>query len=156
MTPFITISDDSTEENGPFDLAVRAVIRHQDDVTLMHLKQSNTYVLPGGGVHEGESLETALTREVTEETGHIVDTATKTLIIREILGGLRREHHIYAVTVKDGTEPTNLTDEERDLGMVPVRVAFQEATRILAKAEGTHKYSEPIQTRELIALLSTT
>ena len=156
MTPFITISDDSIEENGSFDLAVRAVIRHQDEVTLMHLKQSNTYVLPGGGVHEGESLDAALTREVTEETGHLVHTATKTLIIREILDGLRREHHIYAVTVHEKSASTNLTDEERALDMHPVRLPFHEATRILAKAEGTHKLSEPIQTRELIALLSTT
>lgn len=54
-------------------LAVKALIRRGDQVLLARLSsravETGRWTLPGGGVDHGESPETALLREVAEETG---------------------------------------------------------------------------------------
>ena len=54
---------------------VRAVIVKNGEVLLIkRVKPDEIYwVFPGGGVKEGESLETALHREIFEETGLLVN-----------------------------------------------------------------------------------
>ncbi|MBY6188166.1 NUDIX domain-containing protein [Marinobacter hydrocarbonoclasticus] len=49
--------------------AVRALIAKGDQVLLLYTERYDDYSLPGGGVDAGESLEAALLREVSEETG---------------------------------------------------------------------------------------
>jgi len=54
-------------------LAVKALVRRADQVLLARLSsravETGRWTLPGGGVDHGESPETALLRELTEETG---------------------------------------------------------------------------------------
>lgn len=51
--------------------AVRGIIRHPDDATLLmiHSGSNGDYKFPGGGVKPGESPDAALNRECLEETG---------------------------------------------------------------------------------------
>jgi ADP-ribose pyrophosphatase YjhB (NUDIX family) len=46
-----------------------AVILNNDKVLLITAKSSNQYFFPGGGIELGETNETALKREVKEESG---------------------------------------------------------------------------------------
>ena len=51
-------------------LKARAVLLDEKgSMALMHITNFGIYVLPGGGVEEDEDLETALRREMLEETG---------------------------------------------------------------------------------------
>lgn len=50
--------------------AVRAVLLNErKQIALMHIGEYDVYKLPGGGMEEGENLETAFVRELLEETG---------------------------------------------------------------------------------------
>lgn len=50
--------------------AVRAVLLNErNQIALMHIGAYDVYKLPGGGMEEGENLETAFIRELLEETG---------------------------------------------------------------------------------------
>lgn len=50
-------------------LATRAIVLKGQDILLLYTARYDDYSLPGGGVEPGESLEQALVRELTEETG---------------------------------------------------------------------------------------
>lgn len=49
--------------------AVRAVILRGHDLLLVHSKVNGDYKFPGGGIEEDEDQESALIREVVEESG---------------------------------------------------------------------------------------
>jgi ADP-ribose pyrophosphatase YjhB (NUDIX family) len=48
-----------------------SVVLNEDNILMIHRFNHGEeyYVLPGGGVEEGENIETAVTRELQEETG---------------------------------------------------------------------------------------
>ena len=52
-----------------FRPTVYAIIFHDDHVLVIITQQTCRFYFPGGGVELGERLETALQREVSEETG---------------------------------------------------------------------------------------
>ena len=49
--------------------SVRAIVLNGENILLMYTERYHDYTLPGGGVDAGESLEQALIRELSEETG---------------------------------------------------------------------------------------
>lgn len=74
--PVVQLVTDALEAHMPVKrqrLAAKALIRRGDVVLLARLSSSavetGRWTLPGGGVDHGESPETALLREVEEETG---------------------------------------------------------------------------------------
>lgn len=75
MEILLTLTDkDITGDDGlssaPPRLAVRAVLIDRDGrAALIYSGRHNFYTLPGGGVEPGETMETALERELREETG---------------------------------------------------------------------------------------
>lgn len=55
--------------NELYDFTVSAFIVHADKVLLLHHKKLNTWLQPGGHIELNEDPETALWREILEETG---------------------------------------------------------------------------------------
>jgi 8-oxo-dGTP diphosphatase len=99
-------------------LAAKALIRRGDRILLArlstHAVETGRWTLPGGGVDHGESPETALVREVNEETG--LDATVGTLVgvnDQHLTGnapdGRHEDFHavnlVYEAHVPDGQEP---------------------------------------------------
>lgn len=60
---------DKTKDIEPKRISVRAIIKKDSKLYLVHLMKTNEYKFPGGGVEANESYEEALIRETLEESG---------------------------------------------------------------------------------------
>lgn len=49
--------------------SVYGLIPDSDKLLVVQTRKTGKFALPGGGIHKGETIEAALTREVREETG---------------------------------------------------------------------------------------
>jgi ADP-ribose pyrophosphatase YjhB (NUDIX family) len=59
---------------GPTTVGVKAIVTTPDDrVLLVQPRYHQGWSLPGGGVHRGECVEQAISRELAEEVGLAVD-----------------------------------------------------------------------------------
>ena len=129
--------------------AVRAVVVCDGEILLMRTADG-ALKLPGGGVDDGESDETALRREVDEETGLAV-----TAVVR--YAGVVTEHsasrpddarpafvqvsRYYRCRVGPGSGRTALSAGERELGLGAVWLPLPEAVAAnRARADGPHRF----------------
>ena len=64
-----------------------------------HGAQKTSLEFPAGWVDKGETLESAIKRELTEETGYKVDTLEKMLEVHPAPGKVRGVTHIYKAEV---------------------------------------------------------
>jgi ADP-ribose pyrophosphatase YjhB (NUDIX family) len=119
--PVVPMVRDALEAHLPVRrqrLAAKALVRRGDRILLARLSaravETGHWTLPGGGVDHGESPETALTREVREETG--LDVLVSTLIgvhDAHLTGnapdGRLEDFHavnlVYEATVPEDAEP---------------------------------------------------
>jgi 8-oxo-dGTP diphosphatase len=80
-------------------LGVGAIVFKNDCVLLVERKNppyANQWAVPGGKVHFGENLKTAVAREVKEETGIIIE-ALEPIYSFDIIGQLEDEPYHYVV-----------------------------------------------------------
>ena len=140
--------------------AARAVVVNDiGQIALMHFTKTGSYKLPGGGIDEGESVESALHREVREESGYEITD------IRE-LGAIEEDRHYcgmhqisYCFTAKVGQfVGTKLTEKETAEGMqlvwvesIEKAVAAIEASSILDES-GDRIGHEMMKLREVAIL----
>lgn len=107
---------------------VRGIIIKNGEILLIHrFKQGDVYwVVPGGGVEEGETLEEALRREMKEETG--LDVVEFKLLDQINID--KTEHYYYECTVAEGEAKlggpeaeANCSDNQYILTWLPVSEA---------------------------------
>ena len=96
-------------------VTARAVVRRSDGLyALMYTGKYDIYMLPGGGVDEGEDIEEALRREIAEETGCLCGNIAPLGIVTE-----NRAHadytqvsYYFAVEAEGAEIENHLTAEE--------------------------------------------
>ena len=119
----------------------RAVILQEGRILLSHELNSGWWLVPGGGMEEGETPVTCCIREVEEETGYIVRPVRKFLVLNEYYEEYRYISHYFVCEVT-GKGRMNLTDAEKKRGLVPEWLPLQEALDIFSRHQDYAEESE--------------
>ena len=114
--------------------ACRALIIKDNEILLSYERNTDQYQLPGGGLEKGESDIECVIREVKEETGYIITTNECELEIDEYYGDSKFIIKYFIGKIVDKGE-TNLTENEKEVGMEPRFVSLEEALSIFASHE---------------------
>ena len=114
-----------TEDMPVFERFVVRALIEKDGLFAMQKGKSGEYKIPGGGMDEGESIASALAREVLEETGLVLipesmETLGEILEVRrdifdENLKYIAHSMH-FACEVKDEVLETSMTESEKEKG----------------------------------------
>ncbi|HHD2753676.1 TPA: NUDIX hydrolase [Clostridium perfringens] len=132
----IGLKEVDKEEKVFYRVAIRAIIL-KDDKILMVKSNTGDYKFPGGGVENGETPEETLRREVTEETGYILDEVKDEMGI--IIERDRRKKkgyslfemtsHYYFCDVTNKKVEQSLDKYEEELGFLPIWISLDNAIK---------------------------
>lgn len=115
--------------------AARAVVVDGENILLLYTKRYNDYSFPGGGVDEGEDIETGMIRELQEETGaKDIEVVSEYGVYEEIKPIWKKEYdfihmisHFYICDIHKELGESNLEDYEIKNGMDARWVNIHEA-----------------------------
>ena len=119
----------------------RAIIVNDGKILLTHELQSGWWLIPGGGLEEGENPEACVIREVEEETGLIVRPLRQFLVMNEYYEEYRYTGYFFICEVT-GKGQMKLTDAEKRRGVQPEWISLSEAIDIFSKHEAYAEESE--------------
>lgn len=119
----------------------RAVIVQDGKILLTHELNSGWWLMPGGGMEEGETPEDCVVREVEEETGYIVRPVRRFLFMCEYYEEYRYSGFFFICEVT-GKGQMKLTDAEKRRGVQPEWIPLQDAIELFAKHESYADVSE--------------
>ena len=119
----------------------RAVIVQDGKILLTHELNSGWWLLPGGGLEEGETPEDCVVREVEEETGYLVRPLRRFLFMCEYYEEYRYSGYFF-VCEAVGKGQMKLTEAEKRRGVQPEWIPLQDAIGLFAKHESYADVSE--------------
>ena len=122
-------------------IGCRAVIIRENMILLSHETVSGWYLIPGGGMEDNETPEDCVVREAEEETGLIIRPVKQFLTLHEFYEEYRYTSHYYVCEVT-GEGKMNLTDAEKDRGLVPEWIPLEDAVRMYSRHESYAAVSE--------------
>lgn len=112
----------------------RGIVRCGDEMLISHELNSGWYLIPGGGLEEGERLEACCLREIEEETGVIAQIEKPLLCLREHYEDwLFISYYFLCSPVAEGQQA--LTDAEKRRGLVAEWLTIKDALAIFARHE---------------------
>lgn len=115
--------------------AVRAIIIRGSELLMVHSKVNGDYKFPGGGIEEDEDRESALVREVAEESGgRVINKPQSYGKVREYDLPVEKEFTSFCMTsyyylceIDAVLGPQQLDEYEARLGFVPEWVSIDTA-----------------------------
>ena len=110
----------------------RAVVVRDGMILLSHETVSGWWLVPGGGLEEGETPEICCIREVEEETGFIVKPLRQFLTLNEYYEEYRYVSYYFICEVT-GTGEMRLTEAEKRRGLEPQWIPLEEAVGIFSR-----------------------
>ena len=112
-------------------IACRGIVIQDDRILLSYETKTDTWMLPGGGLENGEDASDCCVREVSEETGFVIEPLSCALQIDEYYENCRYATKYFLASIKDRCE-TRLTDREKEAGMEPRWLSIDEAIDIFS------------------------
>ncbi len=119
--------------------ACRAILVKDGNVLLSYESKNNKYLIPGGGVEDGETLEECCQRELLEETGMVVKALQNYLDIDELFLDWNHINHYFVCELIEETGKLNLTEAESKAECTFVWKTMKEALEIFGRYEDFHK-----------------
>ncbi len=135
----------------------RAIIMKNNKILLEYFKESNFYVLPGGGKKKLETLERCLKREVLEETGYKINHIEEKTIILEYYPKITIESHFYIAKLKSDMiyeDKIHLTEEEKLGNLNLVWVDLNEAITLLDESDSSYEKGNQLMNREFLGIIN--
>ena len=132
----------------------RALVVRDGMILLSHETVSGWWLVPGGGMEEGETPEDCCVRETEEETGLIVRPLKQFLTIYEYYEEYRYISR-YFICAETGEGRMRLTDAEKRRGARPEWIPLEDAAEIFSRHRSYAAVSEEKRgayLREYIAL----
>jgi len=112
----------------------RGIVLDGQRILLSHELNSGWYLIPGGGLEEGETLEACCLREIEEETGVIVDIVKPLLCLREHYEDwLYVSYYFVCKPLAQGKQA--LTEAETRRGLVPEWMSIADAVELFSHHE---------------------
>ena len=134
--------------------ASRGIVLRDGAILLTYETRNGQYMIPGGGLEDGESPAACCAREMAEETGLVVEPGECVLELDEYYEDVRYVSLFFLCTPV-GTTERHLTERERAVGMeprwVPVEQAVAEFSRHREYAD-TDEMRRGLYQREYTAL----
>ncbi len=119
----------------------RAVVVQNGMILLTHEKNSGWYLVPGGGMEDGETPGECCVRETEEETGLIVRPLRQFLTMYEYYEDTRYISH-YFVCEAAGRGQMHLTEAEKHRGVEPEWMPLREAAELFSHHRDWAEVSE--------------
>ncbi len=119
----------------------RAVIIEDGKILLTHELNSGWWLIPGGGMEEGETPEECCIREVEEETGVIVRPVQRFLQMYEYYEEYRYGGYYFICEVV-GQGQMKPTEAEIERGIQPEWIPLEDAIDIFSKHQEYAETSE--------------
>ena len=144
MNSIQLINDDYKGHVDILRHACRGILVHGGKILLVHESKENKYIIPGGGVENGETLEQCCEREMLEETGMKVRVGQNYLEIEELFDVWKHINHYFVCELIEDTGKVNLTEGEKKAGCVYEWRSLDEALEIFGKYEQYRKTDIPV------------
>jgi ADP-ribose pyrophosphatase YjhB (NUDIX family)/GNAT superfamily N-acetyltransferase len=123
-------------------IGCRGIIIESGKLLVSREEVSDYWMLPGGGLENGETLSDCCVREVLEETGYAVETTSEFLIINEYYGEYKYISHYFLCKVI-GQGEQKLTETKKERGLVPKWLDIKDFLDIVSKhQEYAHSHEE--------------
>ena len=119
--------------------ACRGILVKDGKVLLSYEVKNDKYIIPGGGVEEGESLEQCCEREMLEETGMVVKALDNYLVVNELFSDWNHINHYFVCEFIEETGKLHLTEAEVNANCTFVWKPMDEALEIFGRYEDFHK-----------------
>lgn len=121
--------------------SARGIIVEGNKILLIHELFDGTYLSPGGGIENNETLEECCKREMLEETGYIVEVGEHFLKIDEYFEDTLYIGNYFICTIIDKGE-ISLTPTEKYKNAIPQWVEITEALEIFKTFKGLAKIDD--------------
>ena len=110
----------------------RGIVIKDSLMLISHEENANYYLIPGGGLEDGETAEECCIREIREETGYVVRPVFLFLTMNEYYEDCKYVSHYFLCEII-GKAEQNLTAFEMERGLIPEWIAPERMLEIYSK-----------------------
>lgn len=108
------------------------MVVHEGKLVFSFMANRDQYVLPGGGIDPGETVQACAERECREELGLVITASGPIAIVREFYNGMLRFENLYVSgTLSNERTVTEHTEEEDGLGITEAWIPLDKVQQTL-------------------------